>query len=150
MGLSPKFPCGADRIDTLCAPPVGFIAGPVQFAMMAAAQGHAEFVADLEAQTAGLCKAHMVGIAGLPGADQAGLFGDKPKVVLIAMAAQLRKGQYALVDFGRLGFRRHRYLRRRGSFVGRGRQFARICLGRPDGAEFGLKGLLDPAGVVRG
>jgi hypothetical protein len=32
--------------------------------MMATAERHGEFVADLEAETAGLRKAHMVGIAG--------------------------------------------------------------------------------------
>jgi len=32
MHLSPKLPCGTDRINTLYAPPVGFIAGSVQLA----------------------------------------------------------------------------------------------------------------------
>ena len=139
-----------DRVDAPCVPPAGFIAGAVKFAVMAPAQWHGELVADLEAETPRLGKAHMVGIAGLPGADQAGLFGDKPEVGLVAVAAQFRKGQHALVDSVRFGLRRRfRDPRRKGRLVGRGCRFG-ISLGRSDGTEFGLKGLLDPAGVVSG
>ena len=76
MRLSPELPRGTDCIDTFCAPPAGFIAGAVQLAMMATAQRHGEFVAHLEADASSLRKPHMVGIAGLPGTDQAGLPGD--------------------------------------------------------------------------
>jgi hypothetical protein len=62
--LGPELPRGTHPIDSFCAPPIGFVAGAVQFAMMATAQRYGEFVADLEAETAGLRKAHMVGIAG--------------------------------------------------------------------------------------
>jgi hypothetical protein len=101
MRLNPERPCGSHRVDALCAPPNAFIAGAVKFAMMAAAQRHGELVADLEAETPGLGKAHMMGIARLPATDQAGLPGDKAEVGLVAVAAQLGEGQHALVDSGR-------------------------------------------------
>src|SRR5216683_669881 len=117
--------------------------------MMATAQRHGEFVADLEAKTSGLRKPHMVGIAGLPGTNQAGLPGDEAEVGLVAMTPQLWKGQHALVDFGRFGLV-HRFwdLRSGGRQIGLGRHFACSCLGCPDVTKFGLKGFLDPAGVV--
>jgi hypothetical protein len=64
--LNPKRPRGSHRVDTLCAPPNAFVTGAMQFAMMSTAESHGEFVADLEAETSGLRKAQMVGIAGLP------------------------------------------------------------------------------------
>jgi len=125
MRLNPELPRGADRVDTFSAPPIGFIAGAVQFAMMATAERHGEFVADLDPETSGLRKAQRVGIARLPGTDQAGLPGDKAEVGLVAVAAQLGKGQHALVDSGQFGLRRGFLdLRRRGSLVGGGRRFA--------------------------
>jgi hypothetical protein len=98
MRFSPEFARCSDRVDPPRGPPAGFAVSAVQFTMMAPAQGHGEFIADFEAETSRLCKAHMVCIAGLPGTDQGGLPGDKPKVGLVAVAAQLGEGQYALVD----------------------------------------------------
>ena len=108
MRFGPKGARHANRVDARCGPPAGFVSGAVQLAMMSTAERHGELVADLEAETAGLREAQMVGIAGLPGTDQAWLFGDELKVVLIAVAAQLGKGQHALVDlvdWFRMGFR---------------------------------------------
>ena len=106
--FSPERARHANRVDARGGPPAGFVAGAVQLAMMSTAEWHGELVADLEAKTAGLREAQMVGIAGLPGTDQAWLFGDESKVVLIAVAAQLGKRQHALVDLVdwlRMGFR---------------------------------------------
>jgi hypothetical protein len=87
-------------------------------------------------------------IAGLPGTDQAWLFGDKPKVVLIAMAARLGKGQHALVDPLPVDIRGFwSYPSQWGSLARRGRQFGWSCIGRPNGIKDALKGLLDQAGV---
>src|ERR1019366_2114204 len=46
----------------------------------------------------------MVGVAGQPCTDQAGLFGDKSKVDLVAEATRLRNGGEALVDSERYSF----------------------------------------------
>jgi hypothetical protein len=105
--LNPELAGDTEGVDACRSPPTGFIASAMQFAMMATAERYGEFVADLEAETSGLRKAQMVGIARLPATDQARLSGDKPEVGLVAVAAQFPKGQHALVDFGRLGFRRH-------------------------------------------
>jgi hypothetical protein len=88
--------------------------------------------------------------SGLPSTDQAGLPGDKPEVELVAVAAQLGKGQRALVDAAGSVSAVAAGISGEGNPVGRGRRFGYISLGRSDGAKFGLKGLLDPAGVVRG
>ena len=73
MGLNPELPRGTHRIDTLCGPPVFFIAGAVQFAMMATAERYGEFVADFKTQSSGLGKPQVMRIGRLPAADQAGL-----------------------------------------------------------------------------
>jgi hypothetical protein len=64
----------------------------MQFAVMSTAQWHGEFVADLEAKTPGLGEAQMVGIAGLPAVDHAGLFRDKAKVNFVVRSAGLGSG----------------------------------------------------------
>ena len=78
MGFQPKLARQADGLETGFRPPVRFPAGAVQFAMVCPAQWDREFVADLEAETAGLRKPQMMGIAGLASADQARLFGNEP------------------------------------------------------------------------
>ena len=98
MGLDPELARDANRVDALVAHHLASLPARCSFAMMATAERHGEFVADLEAETSGLRKPQMMGIAGLPGTDQAGLPGDKAEVGLVAVAAQLGKGQHALVD----------------------------------------------------
>ena len=51
MRFSPKFSRSVERINASRRPPLGFLASPMQFAMMAMAQRHGELVADLEAET---------------------------------------------------------------------------------------------------
>ena len=86
MGFQPKPARQIDGLETGFRPPVRFLTRPVQFAMVCPAQRYCEFVADLEAEAAGLREPQMVGIAGLPPADQAGLIGDKPEMGLVARA----------------------------------------------------------------
>src|SRR5450755_95800 len=66
--------------------------------MMSAAKRYGELVAYFEAETTSLREAQMVGVAGQPFTDQAGLFGNKAKVDLVAKATGLRNGEQALVD----------------------------------------------------
>ena len=80
MGFQPKLARQADGLETGFRPPVRFLAGAVQFAMVCAAQWDRELVADLEAETAGLRKPQMVGVAGLASADEAGLFRNEPQM----------------------------------------------------------------------
>ncbi len=98
MGFIPEIARDASRIDTRILPPIDLDTGMVHLAVMSAAERHGELIADLDAETAGLREAKMVGIAGLPSADQARLLGDKSQVGFIAQAPQLRNGEQAFVD----------------------------------------------------
>ena len=100
MGFEPEPARDGDRLDAASRPPIDFLAGAVQFAMMRAAQRDREFVADLEAESAGLRKPQMVGVGGLPAADEAGLFGHEPQMLLVPQPFALGQGQDAFVDAG--------------------------------------------------
>ena len=65
MCFEPKRTRGCSRIDLDIAPPCGFIAMTVNFSVMAPAQGHGEFVADLAPKRLALGEAQMVGITRL-------------------------------------------------------------------------------------
>ena len=52
------------------------------FAMVDSTKGHGEFVTDLKRKTSLLREAHMMRMRGSAAADQAGLLGDKAKVLL--------------------------------------------------------------------
>ena len=98
MHLEPQLPSFDDRIDSRIQPPRRFIAVPVNFAMMATAERDRELIADLAAKRPALCEAQMVGVAGLPAADQAGLLGHVSDVVAVAQTAGLGKRQYAFIE----------------------------------------------------
>ena len=100
VGFQPQLARESDGLETGFRPPVGFLAGPVQFAMVCAAQRDGKLVADLEAETAGLRKPQMMGIAGLAPADEARLFGDKAQMGLVTQAPRHGDCQQAFVDAG--------------------------------------------------
>ena len=89
MGFQPELARQADGLEICFGLPVRFLTGAVQFAMVCPAQWDREFVADLEAETAGLRKAQMMGIAGLAPANEARLFGHEPQVGLVENTAFL-------------------------------------------------------------
>jgi hypothetical protein len=66
--------------------------------MMSSAQRDGELIADFAPLSLGLGKAEVVGVRGLPAADQTGAVGDRPDVLPVANPARLRQGQQALVD----------------------------------------------------
>ena len=72
----------------------------MQFAVMRAAKRDRKLVADLLSQSARLRKPQMMGIAGLPAADKAGLFGHKAQVDTVAQPSRLRQTKNAFVDPG--------------------------------------------------
>jgi len=55
----------------------------MQLPVVAAAEGHGELIADFETDCPGLRKAQVMGIAGLPAADQAWLRSDKFQMRLV-------------------------------------------------------------------
>jgi hypothetical protein len=86
------------RIDAAPAPPGGFTAAAVDLAMVNAADRHRELVADFAAERPRLRKPQMMGVGGLPPADQAGLGGDEPQVLLVPDAPRLADRKDAFVD----------------------------------------------------
>ncbi len=70
----------------------------MNLAMMAAAQGYREVIADLAAECAALCKAQVVGIRRLPAAYQAWLLRHVSNMLPITNPARLRELQHAFVD----------------------------------------------------
>src|SRR5262249_51624697 len=94
----PKRRGGGDWVELILRPPVGFVAAAVHLAMMHPAERHCELIAHLAAESAGLRKAKMMRVGGLPSADQAGLPGDEFEVFLVPVSARLTDGEHALVD----------------------------------------------------
>ena len=78
MRLLPQSLGDRQGIDFEIPPPSHFIAGLMQLAVMTAAEGHGELVADFETECPGLSEAQMMRIGRLPAADQAGLRGNEP------------------------------------------------------------------------
>jgi hypothetical protein len=69
MSFDPKLARDLTRVDTRGHPPSELVTGTVHLAMMSAAEGYGKLVAHLEAETAWLREAQMVGIAGLSSTD---------------------------------------------------------------------------------
>ena len=88
--LRPELAGNAGRLEP--GRPLHFLAGAVKFAGRARHRGTVELVTDLLSETAGLGEPQMMGIAGLPSTDQAGLFGDKPEMALVARATRHGNG----------------------------------------------------------
>ena len=70
--------------------------------MVAPAQWHGEFIADLTAERGALRKAEMVGICWLPTANEARLLGDVSDVIPIPYPTGLWESQHGLIDDRRL------------------------------------------------
>ena len=85
----------------MLAPPCGLVTVAVNLAVMSTAERDGEFVADFAPERAKLGKANVVGICGLPSADQAALRRDEFQVVLVAKAARFWKRQDAFIDSAR-------------------------------------------------
>ena len=64
----------------------------MQLAVVGTAERDGELIADLLSQPAGLGKAQVMRIAGVPAAHQAWLFDDEAQVLPIALPRHLRQG----------------------------------------------------------
>ena len=69
MRLQPKGTSRCGWIDTDLAPPGGFIATAMHFAVVTPAQWNGELITDLPSECRRLCKAQMMRIGGAPAAD---------------------------------------------------------------------------------
>ena len=94
----PQAACGFERLKAVSRPPIPFLAGAVQFAMMRAAKRDGKFVADFLPKSALLGKTQVVRVAGLPAADKAGLPGYKAQMLLIPQPLRFGQGKHTLVD----------------------------------------------------
>ena len=98
MRLQPKRAGGNGRINASLFPPCGFITTAMGLAMMAAAQRHGKFIADLSTESALLHEAQMMGICRPAPANQTRLFGHEPHVIPVTNASRLGMGQIGLID----------------------------------------------------
>jgi hypothetical protein len=97
-GLPPELARDLNRFNPCSLPPAHFIPGPVQGAVVTTAKRHHEFIADFAPERALLGEAQMVWVGWCAAADQARLLGDKPQVLLVAVALGLGERQHTLVD----------------------------------------------------
>ena len=79
-------------------PPGAFVADVVELAVMGAAEGDGELVANLAAERLGLGEADVMGVGRDRAAENAGLRCDVAEMVLVAEAAGFAEGEGALVD----------------------------------------------------
>jgi hypothetical protein len=94
----PKLTGDLDRVNAGLLPPGSLIARAMHRAVMRAAERDGEFVARLAAERARLEESEVMRIRWLAGAEEAGLLGHEPKMLLVAVAAQRANCQHALVD----------------------------------------------------
>ena len=91
MGFEPECPGGNDRIDFDAFPPIGFVTAAMNFAMMTSAKRNGELIADLTPHRAALGEAKVMGISGLPAADQTRVCGDKLHMIAVTVPSRLRQ-----------------------------------------------------------
>jgi len=97
-GFFPKRPSDLDRVDPRALPPGPFVPGPMRGAVMCSTERYREFIARLAAERAGLDELQVMGIGRLAAAQQAGLLGHEPQVLLVAVPARRAQHENALVD----------------------------------------------------
>src|SRR5262249_48332596 len=70
----------------------------MELPVVPAAEGHCELITDFETDCSRLSKPQVMGIAGLPPADQAWLRGDKFQMRLVTQPLRFCEDELALVD----------------------------------------------------
>jgi len=90
VSFEPQRPSDGGWIDPGVPPPCGFIATPVDLAMVSSAQRNGELIADLAPEGSALGKAEVVSIHGSSAADQAGVPDDRLNVLPITNPARFR------------------------------------------------------------
>jgi len=97
-GLSPQLASDFDWIYADLLPPHAFIACAVSRSMVDPAQGSNKLVTYLSAERTRLHEPEVVRIGRLSPAYKAGLLGDQPKMLLVAVAPRLGNREGALVN----------------------------------------------------
>jgi hypothetical protein len=86
------------RINLVVLPPQALIAGCVVLLMMNGAERYGEFVADLEPNTSGLCKADMMGLAWRSPANETRLLRHEAQMLLGSDPFWFADREHTLVD----------------------------------------------------
>ena len=89
----PKSERNRHGIDVGFVPPCALVTLAVKLAMMDAAQRHRELIRYPAAECARLREPKMVSLAGLPATHGARLTGNEAKMIFVATAAQLHRGE---------------------------------------------------------
>jgi hypothetical protein len=101
-GFSPELAGDLERIDSSISPPCSLVACAMNRAVMPAAERYHKLVAHLAAERARLRESEMMRVGGFAGADQAGLRGDEPQMLPVAITFWLGEREDALVDARRV------------------------------------------------
>jgi hypothetical protein len=96
---NPEHPRRRDGIDSPPPPPGDFVSEAMVVPVVGSAQRYRELVADLAPHGAGLSEPQMVRVSGASPAYKTGLRCHELEVSLVAMAARLADGEFALLDF---------------------------------------------------
>src|SRR6476469_3087068 len=98
MRLLPEGLGNVERIDPAILPPRHFVAGPMQFAVMPAAERNREFVAHLETNRSRLGKSEMVRIRWLPLADHARLGRYESQMCFVAQPLRFGDSELTFIN----------------------------------------------------
>ena len=98
MLFEPKLAGRNRRIYPGAAPPVRFVAGTVDFAVVSAAKRDSEFIADFAAECSALRKSNMMRVGRQPTANQTWLQCDEFNVIPVADPSRLRQAERAFVN----------------------------------------------------
>src|SRR5205807_2441842 len=75
-----------------------FVTRSMGCTVMDSTKWYSKFIARLAAQGAWLRESQVMGVRRLAAAQKAGMLGNKPKMLLVAVATRHTQGQSALVD----------------------------------------------------
>jgi hypothetical protein len=89
MAFQPEGTGEDHRINARLLPPGRFIAAAMNLAMVAAAQGDGELIADLAPHRPALCEAQVMGVRRLTTTNQTRLLGHISDVIAVANPARL-------------------------------------------------------------
>ena len=99
MRATPQGRSGRQWVNLSSSPPRGLVTKAMDLAMVYAAEGYSEFVADFPPKGSRLSETDVVSVRWLAAADHACLLRDEFQVFFVADTARLGKGEGAFIDF---------------------------------------------------
>ena len=98
LAFAPQVRGHSERINLVFLPPLPLIAGCVVLLMVNGAERYGEFVADLEPNTSGLCKADVMGVAWRSPANETRLPRHEAQMLLGSDPFRFADREHVLVD----------------------------------------------------